>query len=373
MAVVACGRRRRCGRGSPSLPVLLALGYVVDRQRASAGAARRPQVLTIPTPSLVRTCRGAGGAAGRWPLLHLVARPSCGWLSSRAPRRPVAAAVIVAHGRVWNLGQYARWAAHHDELNYRASVAVGRLLPPGTLVQGKLANGLALENRIQPIFIGHGFGNYDDRFDRDDVRYILTYDLPSIGYESQRRIDAKRFSIAIPTARPSRPSTSTRHRAPIAPCSSTNIPVLYPRLIRTPSCARLAKTKSRRTPTGVSIRVRLRAVRVLPQRQGHRVSRTRRRRRRRPRARRRLRRRRHAAVARRARARKSSASIRSTGSATAGVVLGARARPDAAAFPARRRHGAALCRPGRSTSCCRTRSSSTSPTRRCTCANAGAC
>ena len=37
------------------------------------------------------------------------------------------------------------------------------MLPPGTLVQGKLANGLALENRIRPIFIGHGFGNYEDR------------------------------------------------------------------------------------------------------------------------------------------------------------------------------------------------------------------
>ncbi len=62
--------------------------------------------------------------------------------------------------------------------NYQASVALGRLLPPGTLVQGKLANGLALENRIRPVFIGRGFGNYDDRFERDDVRYILTYDLP---------------------------------------------------------------------------------------------------------------------------------------------------------------------------------------------------
>jgi hypothetical protein len=64
-------------------------------------------------------------------------------------------------------------------------VAVGELLPPGTLVQGKLANGLALENRIRPIFVGRGFGNYADRLDRPDVRYILTYDLPRIGYESQ--------------------------------------------------------------------------------------------------------------------------------------------------------------------------------------------
>jgi hypothetical protein len=53
-------------------------------------------------------------------------------------------------------------------------------------VQGKLANGMALENRIRPIFVGRGFGNYDDRFERNDAHYILTYGLPSVGYESQR-------------------------------------------------------------------------------------------------------------------------------------------------------------------------------------------
>ncbi len=42
-------------------------------------------------------------------------------------------------------------------------VAIGRWLPPGTLVHGKLANGLALESRITPVFVGRGFGNYEDR------------------------------------------------------------------------------------------------------------------------------------------------------------------------------------------------------------------
>jgi hypothetical protein len=97
-----------------------------------------------------------------------------------------AAAVLIAAVVLWNLGQYAGWAAARTDLNYRASVALGRLLPPGTLVQGKLANGMDLENRIRPIFIGRGFGNYADRFDRDDVRYILTIDLPYVGEESQR-------------------------------------------------------------------------------------------------------------------------------------------------------------------------------------------
>ena len=85
----------------------------------------------------------------------------------------------------WNLGAFAGWARTRTELNYLASVEVGRTLAPGTLVQGKLANGLSLENRIKPVFVGHGFGNYADRLTRDDARYILTYVLPRQGYESQ--------------------------------------------------------------------------------------------------------------------------------------------------------------------------------------------
>ena len=43
-----------------------------------------------------------------------------------------------------------------------------RLRDFGLLWISSLANGLALENRIRPIFIGHGFGNYDDRLRRDE-------------------------------------------------------------------------------------------------------------------------------------------------------------------------------------------------------------
>jgi hypothetical protein len=50
-------------------------------------------------------------------------------------------------------------------------------------VQRKLANGLSLENQIRPVFVGRGFGNYDDRLSRDDVRYLLTYVSPWVGYE----------------------------------------------------------------------------------------------------------------------------------------------------------------------------------------------
>jgi hypothetical protein len=119
----------------------------------------------------------AGLCLLRWPVVSA-------WLDGRRPRGlVVAAAIVVTIGT--DLGHFAGWARDRRDLNYRASVEIGRLLPPGTLVQGKLANGLALENRIRPVFIGHGFGNYDDRLQRDDVRYILTYVSPSVGYESQ--------------------------------------------------------------------------------------------------------------------------------------------------------------------------------------------
>ena len=100
-------------------------------------------------------------------------------LSARAA---ILLAALLAAG---NVVQYMQWATGRSYKNYEASRQVGRLLPEGTLVHGKLANGLALENRIRPIFVGRGFGNYDDRKTRDDVRYILTYIAPSLGYESQ--------------------------------------------------------------------------------------------------------------------------------------------------------------------------------------------
>jgi 4-amino-4-deoxy-L-arabinose transferase-like glycosyltransferase len=101
--------------------------------------------------------------------------------------RIAAGATILAV--LWNTGQFADWAARRTYKNYQASIDVGRALPAGTLVQGKLANGLALENRIRPIFIGHGFGNYTDRKARWDVRYILTYTDPEIGHEGDQIVD----------------------------------------------------------------------------------------------------------------------------------------------------------------------------------------
>jgi 4-amino-4-deoxy-L-arabinose transferase-like glycosyltransferase len=163
-----------------ALPLLLLLGYIV------AGSAARPAFLTDIASShfhrvvlLSAALAFLAAAAVFWQW-----RPLIESLSVRSIPAPVVGALLaLAVG--WNLLEFGYWAGHRRESNYEASVALGRLLPPGTLVQGKLANGLALDNRIRPIFIGNHFGNYDDRLRRDDVRYILTYDLPSVGYESQ--------------------------------------------------------------------------------------------------------------------------------------------------------------------------------------------
>ena len=100
------------------------------------------------------------------------------------PRAAMALTAILVAG---DLVQYGQWVAVRTYENYEASRALATALPPGTLVHGKLANGLSLENQIKPVFVGREFGNFEDRKRRDDVRYILTYIVPSVGYESQRK------------------------------------------------------------------------------------------------------------------------------------------------------------------------------------------
>jgi len=44
------------------------------------------------------------------------------------------------------------------------------------------------------VFVGRGFGNYDDRLEREDIRYILTYTRPYLGYEGRVIQDVLRAS-----------------------------------------------------------------------------------------------------------------------------------------------------------------------------------
>jgi hypothetical protein len=160
-------------------PLVLLLAYLV------VGSLVRlqylPQVAVHDYKSAVRLSASlaliVGGAViWLWPSLTR-------WLAGiRVAPLVATALVVMAVG--WNVSEYARWARQRVYQNYWASREIGGLLPAGTLVHGKLANGLSLENRIRPIFIGNHFGNYDDRFGRDDARYILTYQSPYLGYES---------------------------------------------------------------------------------------------------------------------------------------------------------------------------------------------
>jgi hypothetical protein len=181
-AIVLAGRRE----GAPAqlaskprrvallgLPLVLFALYVIG-----GGLARvfflyeiRPNVRIAAAFAVV----GASLIYATWPRLPR-------WLArQRWPTQAaVVAALLVCSG---DLVQYAQWAAGRTYKNFEASRALARALPPDTLVHGKLANGLALENRIRPVFVGREFGNYDDRRTRHDVRYILTYIEPRVGYE----------------------------------------------------------------------------------------------------------------------------------------------------------------------------------------------
>jgi 4-amino-4-deoxy-L-arabinose transferase-like glycosyltransferase len=156
-------------------PVILYAAYVV------AGGLVRLAFLRQISPSVRLAAVVAVLATillyATWPRVpRTLARG--GW----SPASSLAVALLVCAGEIV---QYTQWAVGRTYKNYRASVELGRVLPAGTLVQGKLANGLSLENQIRPVFVGREFGNYDDRKTRDDVRYILTYIAPTLGYESQ--------------------------------------------------------------------------------------------------------------------------------------------------------------------------------------------
>ena len=162
-----------------ALPVFVLLSYIV------AGSLVRILSLDeIAAGNFRSAVRGSALIAIAWTLAMIVRWSPIYTVFSRARVSPAVAGALVAVAVTFNLIEYGQWAARAGDYNYRASIEVGRLVDSGTLVHGKLANGLALENRIRPIFIGNGFGNYADRLQRDDVRYILTYTLPRVGYES---------------------------------------------------------------------------------------------------------------------------------------------------------------------------------------------
>jgi 4-amino-4-deoxy-L-arabinose transferase-like glycosyltransferase len=195
------------------IPPIAALTAIVLGRRegllpAEATAVSRSRLLLV-SPIIFYCAYVVVGPIARLPFLYVV-RP--GVRLSALIAVVLGAIVIVAWRRIaafltvggWSataavaivvglmsrdLVEFAQWARSRSYKNVEASRMLGRVLPPGTLVQGKLANGLSLENRMRPVFIGHGFGNYDDRKRRTDVRYILTYTEPLIGFEGSQILD----------------------------------------------------------------------------------------------------------------------------------------------------------------------------------------
>ena len=170
---------------------------LAGRRSPAPGGWRCRWCWARPTSSLARSSaccsstRSVPACGGRhWPRVLLTAlafyrvagrrwRGCC-----RAHRLGTTAALAVT-GLVMagDLAQFAQFARGRTYKNVEAMRLVAERIPPGTLVHGKLANGLALESRIRPVFVGNRFGNYEDRFRRDDARLILTYVSPRIGYE----------------------------------------------------------------------------------------------------------------------------------------------------------------------------------------------
>ncbi len=177
--LVAGSQRLDRATAVASLSLLVPVCYL------AIGTLLRPWLLDSIEAGRLSTAVRLSGAAALL-LVAVVAwrgRQILAWTGRRTLAARLAL-VVVAAAVAWQVFQFTHWAGARTTYNRDASASLRSLVPDGTLVQGKLANGMSLENRIRPVFVGNGFGNFDDRLRRDDARYILTYDLPRIGYES---------------------------------------------------------------------------------------------------------------------------------------------------------------------------------------------
>jgi 4-amino-4-deoxy-L-arabinose transferase-like glycosyltransferase len=195
LAAVALGRFRRGLPGAvaalPRHRVLVAVPLVAYGAYVLLGAVLRVPFVYEVRPAVRLAAAAATVATGlifaTWPRVPA-------W-TARTRWTPGAVVALVALVLAGHLALFVQWSAGRTSRNVAAMRAVGRLLPAGTLVQGKLANGLALENTIRPLYIGVGFGNYADRFQRSDVAYVATYLRPRLGYESPA---TREFLEALP-------------------------------------------------------------------------------------------------------------------------------------------------------------------------------
>jgi 4-amino-4-deoxy-L-arabinose transferase-like glycosyltransferase len=209
------GNERRLIFLVPAMCGLTALALARDGRLLPAETgriARGPALLALPVALYALYI--VFGPIGRLPFLYEV-RPAVwtsaalaaaagigvyAWwprfarLASEATVGGAGAAIVVMLVMLGDLAQFTQWAAGRTYRNYEALLAVADRIPAGTVVHGKLANGLSLESAIRPIFVGRGFGNFDDRLHRDDAEYLLTYISPEVGYEGDVILDVLRAS-----------------------------------------------------------------------------------------------------------------------------------------------------------------------------------
>ena len=181
-AIVLGGHRALAPPEAAAVPLrraLLAAPLVAYAVYVVAGAIVRVAYLYDVRPNV----RIAAAIAVLGTVALYATWPRVPRLLARGTWSPSAALLLGGIVCAGDLVQYVQWASGRSYKNVEASRRLGAVLPRGTPVHGKLANGLSLENEIRPIFVGRGFGNYEDRKRRDDVRYILTYVAPRVGYE----------------------------------------------------------------------------------------------------------------------------------------------------------------------------------------------
>ncbi len=204
------GNERRLLFLLPAMAALAAVTLGRDGRLFPADLASIPRRhLLLVSPIVLYALYLVVGALGRLPFLYrvgpgvrlsaVVALALGGWAFVAWPRlsRALAGATIAPRGAValvalamaGDVAQFTQWSLGRTYKNIDAMRRVAEALPPDTLVHGKLANGLALESRIRPVFVGRGFGNYADRLSRDDIRYVLTYITPEVAYEGPVILD----------------------------------------------------------------------------------------------------------------------------------------------------------------------------------------
>jgi len=83
------------------------------------------------------------------------------------------------------LVQYLSWITQLDYTAYSTSMELGKILPEKIKVQGTMASSVSLENKIFsiPIMDINPDSNIDV-LNRTDIKYIITYIYPKIGYGS---------------------------------------------------------------------------------------------------------------------------------------------------------------------------------------------